>query len=737
MPFSASTCLSYTGTSVLTGPITITTLGGTVITAVTLTQITTCPLVLTGIPDGTTTIKLTSANNFCCNVVLTCNNLCTTCNLAFDTYSTSIISRIVAGNLTGSCSNNITDYTINWYKSPDFTTPVFTSGHGAEFTPYNFTHPLVVNTSPMQPAGTYRPVVDRIKLNGLKYSQTGGTGFIQANLSCFNTTEITVAPFRCNNGTESGDYTHRVNFSGASVGVIPLKLSSTFEISAATTNYFAWKFNGFDVSDTLKITYYGLAYGYQPIILENYDVGSNVLDTDFSLSINPKTFKQLDNNNYFSKVTCLTGLTRNTNDYLTLEVIPNPLNPQTNWDFYFTCLPTFDCSLCYNDYLNKPYKIQLSSLNAVSGSCTTVINLSLSGCSYNSISGSSISRYMRTTAGAYSYVDVYLGTENATFGTNNNTLISTFTVLSVPRTDCGGQSPIITPSGDGCIPTPGSGTITFNKSNSGGGGSGVINMTFTDLSDFSAYYNSYLTSLTYSGTPYDNTDIRYYRYFILRIPTSIGSEVCGDGTTFVPYNIHYSSVVTTGFTSNYTLSFTMPTISIGMSFLPCDTCLGQLIYIRNIINPSSTGSTNVSSYSTSTSSRAISPINRYSYTYSFNTSLTAQTINSNYRITKYLTETIPYSGNSYPYTIIPSLSAITCNYSSIGSPLNDNSSKNIFNKNILVYDYKLFQTDPGNTTSYVIKSSTITNGVSDGLYNITAVTVVNNVVTSSNPTYTY
>jgi len=45
MPFSASTCLSYTGTSVLTGPITITTLGGTVITAVTLTQITTCLLV--------------------------------------------------------------------------------------------------------------------------------------------------------------------------------------------------------------------------------------------------------------------------------------------------------------------------------------------------------------------------------------------------------------------------------------------------------------------------------------------------------------------------------------------------------------------------------------------------------------------------------------------------------------------------------------------------------------------
>jgi hypothetical protein len=181
----------------------------------------------------------------------------------------------------------------------------------------------------------------------------------------------------------------------------------------------------------------------------------------------------------------------------------------------------------------------------------------------------------------------------------------------------------------------------------------------------------------------------------------------------------------------------MPTTTVGMSFLPCDNCLSQLISYSNIINLSSTGLTNVQSYSTSTSSRAIVPINNYSSSYSYVTSVTAQTIEVRYWVTEYLTETIPYSGNSFPYTLLPSLSAKTCDYSSVGSTLDNNPSKNVLTKGLSLFDYRLFQTDPGNTKSYIIKSSLITNGVSDGLYAYTAATVVNNVVTYSNSTYTF
>ena len=63
MSFSASTCLSYTGTTTLTNPISIYSDSDSYLspfTAITLSQITSgnCPLVLTGIPNGTTTIRL-------------------------------------------------------------------------------------------------------------------------------------------------------------------------------------------------------------------------------------------------------------------------------------------------------------------------------------------------------------------------------------------------------------------------------------------------------------------------------------------------------------------------------------------------------------------------------------------------------------------------------------------------------------------------------------------------------
>ena len=73
--------------------------------------------------------------------------------------------------------------TISAYKDGNF---MFASGYGTEFTPYNYTHPLVGNTSPMQPSGIYTPIIDKISINGLNYSQTEELGFIQANLACFN-----------------------------------------------------------------------------------------------------------------------------------------------------------------------------------------------------------------------------------------------------------------------------------------------------------------------------------------------------------------------------------------------------------------------------------------------------------------------------------------------------------------------------------------------------------------------
>ena len=729
MSFSASTCLSYTGTTTLTEPISIYTFSDVFITAVTLNQITNCPLVLTGIPDGTSTIKLKSANFYCCDVPLTCNDLCTTCDLSFDSYSTSLISRIVAGNLTGSCQPSIAQYRINWFKSPDFTTPVFTSGYGTEFTPYNYTHPLVGATSPMTIAGTYTPIIDKIKLNGLNYSQTGGTGFIQANLECFNTTTVEVLAYRCDNGDNPGDYTHRVQFSGASAGVTPLVMSSTFEISAATTNYFAWKFAGFAIPDTLTLTYYGSHYSYNPIILEKWLIGFDNNNTNINLLTLPKSGKTA---NYFSKVTSLTSLVRNTGDYIKLEVTPNPNNEQTNWDFYFTCKNTFDCDLCLYDYLNTPYKIKKSSITGVTGSCSSIyITFDVSGCTQNSINNSDVVKYqsgdLYNTNNTYFY---NVGTSNTT-----NLLTNYASNMKWVTNSCGGGYAKYAYTT--CSPSN-TNTISFKKTNTGVSGQGFVEMSFSNLNDFSAYYSSYLSVLPYSGTPTTPSLTTYYRWYELQIPNRNGNEICGDSTTTSSYQFHYSSVLTTGFTSgNYTITITMPTITNGMPpYNSCDEgCQSQHDYIITTINNSSTGSTNViNSMVSNTGARYLDPFPlAYIYYQNVPQSSTATTNYGFFIVNDWLNTTIPFSGNTLPYTPIPSLSASTC-YSYLSSGSNFGSGA----RGMYLYNYRVILTDPGNIKSYQILANPIINGVPSGTYSDTVATVINGVLQlPTNPAYTF
>jgi hypothetical protein len=728
MSFSASTCLSYTGTTTLTEPISIFTLSGEFITAVTLNQITNCPLVLTGIPDDTTTITLKSANFFCCDVPLTCNDLCTTCDLSFDSYSTSLISRIVAGNLTGSCQSSILDYKINWYKSPDFTTPIFTSGYGSSFTPYNYTHPLTGASSPMQPAGAYTPIIDKIKLNGLNYSQTVQPGFIQANLECFNTTTVNVLPFTCDNGSGTSDlpnYTHRVQFSGASAGVTPLMMTSTFNLDT-TTKYFAWKFKGEGIPDSLKISFNGSSYPNNPLILEYWTIG-NQPNTNPSPSLIPQS---ASTTGYVNKVTSLMSLSRNVGDTLTLEVIPNPANFQTNWDFYFTCLNTdFSCSLgCLNSYLSSPYKIKLSSVTLTPQSCgRQQVSYDISGCTQNEINSLDITKYMETSFGGIQTNITNLGTSNTTSLRNQSYTFTTGNTSCVINTNV--DSALV------CV-TPNTNIIRFQKTIDAG--VGVINMEFTNLTDLNAYKTSYDGQKSSSGWVNDPTNLSYYRYGQLYIPSATGSTNCGaDGTGSLSYNVHYSSVMTTGFTAGtYTLTLTMPTITNSMpSFGPCELDCGTRVntVVFNI-NTQSTGTTNntVGFRTTNTGSRYINPFAiRISITlrptgspiYSGFSSSNNAIINTN------LTLTVPFSGN--PSTIIPSLSAQTCDFSSVGvtSPTGTN---------IYIFDYVAVVTNPPDLTAFTIKANPISNGVRLFTnYPDTVLTYSGGTVTSSNPLYTF
>jgi len=684
-----------------------------------------CPYIMGNVPNGTTIIKIIDTTTKCCATIdLLSNDLCTTCELSFDSYQSNIIGRIVAGELTGSCENEITDYKIFWY-GPDSTTNVaFTSGIGTEFTPYDLTHPLIGNNSPTALAGEYIPVIDKIKLNGLDFSQTGGTGYIQAELECFNATTVNVSPFTCDNGTEVGDYTHRVNFSGASAGVTPLTLQSTFELDP-TTNYFAWKFKGFSVPDSLKITFFGSSYN-NPIILEYWTIGGQNITSNINVSTIPKSGQT---SNYFSKVTSLTSLTINPGDYLKLEVIPNPNNPTTNWDFYFTCLDTFDCSLCLDSYLNTPYKIKTSTITNISeGSCgERRIKYSVSGCSFNQIQSSDISKYMlsQINIAANQFSNVY--TNNTTF------LLESQLVVSTGTTSCNWQ-------GAGNIPACASSsnnTIKFEKTTDSG--IGKINMVFTSLNDLILYKNSYESKKLSSGWVNDPTNINYYKYAKLAIPDSTGNELCGDPTIALVFSIHFSSVIITGQTlTEYTLTMTMPTITNELSFGTCEQgCTSAVNSVVNEINNSSTASSNNIIKITNTSSKYTDPFFQYwLVTYSINPGNYSGNFRGLYRMYNTFNSTIPFSGSSSPYTLIPSLSSQTCDFSSKGTTFGAGSALQY--QDVDVMDYRLEITSPPNLTSYTIKANPIVNGVrTSTTYPDTAVIVVNGTITYSNPLYTF
>jgi hypothetical protein len=736
MPFSASTCLTNSGTVALGGTFNIySNVDGYTTPFQTNVSYTSlfgplCPYVMGNVPNGTNTIRIIDITTTCCATIeLLSNDLCTTCDLSFDSYQTNNVGIIVAGELTGSCENDITDYRIFWYGPNSSTNLAFTSGYGSSFVPYNLTHPLVGINSPMVEAGTYIPVIDKVKLNGLNYSQTGGTGYIQAELECFNATTVNVQPFTCDNGTVPlpNDYTHRVNFSAAAAGTTPLTLQSTFDLDI-TTNYFSWKFKGDAIPDFLKITFYGSDYS-DPIILEYWEIGGNISISNAEYLTFPKSASTTD---YFSKVTSLTSLSRNVGDYLILEVIPNQFNSQTNWDFYFTCMNIFDCDLCLYDYLNTPYKIKSSSITGITGSCSSIeVKFDVSGCTESSIINSDIYKYQKTDANPLSttsfntntYTDDITGLRNRTTGS-----------LDWDATSCSMLFGINVPPI--CSPIPNTNIISFKKENTGPSGQGVIKMEFSSLSDLVDYKSSYDLTLPYSGTPFNSADPNYYRYFQLFIPKNLTPNTnCGDGTSLLTYYLHYSSIVTTGTTGgNYTLNITMPTISDDIApFDPCDiNCQLNINSVVTTVNNSSTGATNVEDFTSNTGSKYVVPFGVTKYFVEFPpVTNSASTIQGVYYLNNYLNATVPFSGSSSPYTRIPSLSAVTCNnFTSIGVSYTQVQF-------VYIYNYKVELTDQNNFKSFRILATPIVNGAPSGIFSDIVATVVNGSLTYANPSYTF
>jgi hypothetical protein len=651
MPFSASTCLSYTGTTILTNPLTLysdsdnynISFGTLSLSAITGGN---CPYVINNIPDETTKIKILSTNNYCVYIDISCNQVCDVCNLNFSAFTnTNSIGKLSIGELTGSCHTNISDYLINWYGPDSLTNLAFTSGKGTKYT-YGYQQPF---SDLIQVGGVYRPRLQKIILTGLTssptsgvtFSSTGGTGQVLADLNCLP--NVTVQDFNCSNGNSATTYSHTMTFDAKSNGVLPTPLKAKFLLTGAT-NYFALSFNCISVPDTIKITFSGVNYS-NPVVLENM-----ILNTNGGLSyINPSTIPRQIYLVSYPKVLCLTGLTITPNDFLTIDVTPNTTNPDTSWNLSLKCFDTIDTTLGdYEAYKNTSFKLSASTITPIIGTCGYIrYTAKLIG---GPIALPQIYNYLGGGASKHSPVN-----SNDNYGDMNLSGQSVCNNANLP--DIGTFN---------CVST--GNTVIFNRTYNAITSAATYYMEFSNYFDFKNSYDSAIKVFLYSGTT-NPAIISYYRFVYLRhYYSSINSPltICGDNSRATDFYLHPPTmIVSSGMSaSNYTLTVTQPRLppANNFSFTNCQiNCQGNLNYIINLINGSTTGAT-ANNYISNVGLKGDRPFARIQVANNPSTTgrATASTLFDSYVVyNSYGNKMYPYSGTS---TLIPSLSAITSSY---------------------------------------------------------------------------
>ena len=184
----------------------------------------------------------------------------------------------------------------------------------------------------------------------------------------------------------------------------------------------------------------------------------------------------------------------------------------------------------------------------------------------------------------------------------------------------------------------------------------------------------------------------------------------------------------------------MPTITKQINYTTCQQgCDATLNSVVNAINTSSTSTSNNLIRETNIGQRYTVPFYRaWKATLNTNNPTSGNTAQGYYLFYNSYNLTIPFSGNSSPYTPITSLSAQTCDFTTKGVTQNPGNQQFQY-QIVYVYDYEIKLTNYPDLTSYTIKANPIVNGVRTATnYPDTVVTVVNgSIVGIPNPLYTF
>ena len=520
--------ISYTPIPVYgdTTDLTVTASGGTLPYTYSIDGITYVPNPITNVGAGSFTVYVKDANDCIDTTPLVITQpaqdfaVCPDCLPVLGSVTQNQLGLLSTGAMTSSTCT-LGDYVIDWYldsiTSP--TQPTFASANSgnttvgiAQFHPFSI---------PSQ-GGSWIPVIRYAYFDSIKYTSTLTPGSAYASDLAACLTPIDVLNLNCivptigqpgynapaNSATQ---YSHR--FAYVNSVSLPADASKTlgFDLNSdGSTQYLAWRFDGFTISDRITFTYIS-PLNSTSTVLQDYAIGTDVGAQNFVGT--PKKVP----NAYDKTIIDISAITYALGDYILINIAAGytaPTNTNTNWVVYLKCLEIFDTTWT----------------RAVLDPCSPVMTYNTGLCRYDLTYGFSTFDNNATTD-IYKYLTTFYGTSN---GVVFSPTISTN--FSNGQQSC---DPVATINYNPAC-TAAAGSYTFTKT-----GATVVYQ-FSSVTDYNKYeseYNATIVALTPVGPVPATSDLNYYR-FIRMFLQKYNNDSCGDSASInTNFSFHYLSPV--------------------------------------------------------------------------------------------------------------------------------------------------------------------------------------------------
>lgn len=442
-----------------------------------------------------------------------------------------------------------TNYVIDWHLESPTGPIIITTGDSLATDPdISAIHPLIAE--PVI-SGTYYPVIRFMTIDGVKYSVTNipGASYSPDLLECLPSFIVQGYSCSCSN-----NYDTVIVYRNTSQSSADASREIDFSIDETTT-FIIINLRGYNVYDDLIITY-KRADNTEVEQLEWLRIGGYL--NNYDLTTTPKL---IDTLNPFKHVLDIQHITYQLGDYITFKMIPNPSEPNTDWDLSFGCICDSNFFNCI-DVIGPGYdEIDPCSVTTAwnAADCTVRAYFTLK----NPIN--------RLTSNLYNYL--YSTNAASSNGVTVSEDLGQYGIAAEFEMDSGSASPDTSYGSGSC--SQAAGTITFEKFAT----YGVF--TFSDINDYNYWETTYNYNKAWALANRGANDTELLWYLWYQVPFLTGAS-CGDvwSTNYLGWRFDSIVVFDLG-TKTLTVTPTAPYTINYADIDPCDNRYENLVSFNN------------------------------------------------------------------------------------------------------------------------------------------------------------